>query len=71
MTKINEKNSIKKGKLIKGIIIGGAIGSILGMTIAPKTGKETREIIKKKSNSMLVSFARGMRALIQGKKEKK
>jgi gas vesicle protein len=71
MTKINEQNSIKKGKLIKGIIIGGAIGSILGMTIAPKTGKETREIIKKKSNSILVSFARGMRALIQGKKEKK
>jgi gas vesicle protein len=71
MTKINEKNSIKKGKLVKGIIIGGAIGSILGMTIAPKTGKETRAIIKNKSSGVLGSFARGMRALIQGKKGKK
>ena len=57
--------------MVKGIIIGGAIGSILGMTLAPKTGKETRAIIKNKSSGVLGSFARGMRALIQGKKEKK
>lgn len=36
----------KKGKLdkvIMGAIIGGAIGSVLGASIAPKEGKETRK----------------------------
>ncbi len=64
----NEKNP-KKSRLIKGIIIGGALGSILGMTLAPKTGKETRQILKDKSSGVVGSFMRGMSALIKGKKE--
>ena len=30
-------------KLLKGLIIGGAIGTALGMLLAPRSGKETRE----------------------------
>lgn len=80
-----EKNLKKMGKLVKGIIIGGAIGSVLGVTLAPKSGRETREMIKKnsvkafnsgsqmvsniKKSSPLTSFFKGLRALIFGKKK--
>jgi gas vesicle protein len=67
----DEKKPKKMNKLVKGMIIGGAIGSIMGMTLAPKSGKETREILHKKSSGAVGGFFRGMRALIQGRKEKK
>jgi gas vesicle protein len=35
-------------KIIMGAIIGTAIGSALGASMAPKPGKETREVIKGK-----------------------
>ena len=60
-----------KKKLVTGIIIGGAIGSIIGVTMAPKTGKETRKIIQQKSSGAFGSFVRGMKALVGGKKKKK
>jgi gas vesicle protein len=41
----------KKGlfKLLTGVIVGGAIGSILGLTLAPKKGAETRKFLQDKS----------------------
>jgi gas vesicle protein len=38
--------------IFAGIAIGGAIGSILGITLAPKKGEETRKIIKDASHSI-------------------
>ncbi len=35
--------------ILTGAIIGSAVGSILGLTLAPKKGKETREYIKDQS----------------------
>ncbi|MBI2463564.1 YtxH domain-containing protein [Candidatus Peregrinibacteria bacterium] len=35
-------------KIFMGIIVGGAVGSVIGMTMAPKKGKETRELLKEK-----------------------
>lgn len=40
-------------RLVMGIILGGAIGSVLGLTLAPKKGKETRAIIKQKGQDIL------------------
>lgn len=40
-------------KLIMGIILGGAIGSVLGLTFAPRKGKETREILKQKGQEFI------------------
>lgn len=34
-------------KVIFGLLIGGAIGSVLGLTVAPDKGKSTRKEIKK------------------------
>jgi gas vesicle protein len=39
-------------KLLTGVIVGSAIGSILGITLAPKSGKESREYLRKKSMEM-------------------
>lgn len=35
-------------KVIFGLLIGGAIGSVLGLTVAPDKGKATRKEIKKR-----------------------
>lgn len=40
-------------KLVMGIIVGGAVGSVLGMMFAPKTGKQTRKIIKERGMELL------------------
>lgn len=41
-------------KILTGVVIGGAIGSILGLTLAPKKGKETRQILREKSLEMFL-----------------
>jgi gas vesicle protein len=39
--------------LLAGLLIGGLIGSALGILFAPKSGKETREDIARKANEAL------------------
>lgn len=39
---------------LKGLLIGGLIGAAVGILYAPKSGKETREQIAKKSDEFLV-----------------
>ena len=71
----DKKITKKIDKLIMGVILGGAIGSVLGLTLAPRKGKETREIIKKKSGELIEKgkdvsgkFMRDNRETIQGAK---
>jgi gas vesicle protein len=45
--------SEKSGDLLKGLIIGGLIGAVLGILYAPKSGKETREDIARKTEELL------------------
>lgn len=47
---------VSKGifKILTGFIVGGAIGSILGLTLAPREGKETRRAIREKSLEMFL-----------------
>lgn len=45
----------KKGvldKVVMGTIVGGAIGSVVGLAVAPQKGKETREYLKEKSKEV-------------------
>ena len=42
----------KRDKFIVGTIVGGAIGSILAVMFAPKSGKETRAQIKQSSQDL-------------------
>jgi len=39
---------MSKGKFALGALIGGAIGAVAALLTAPKSGKETREDLKKK-----------------------
>ena len=42
----------KKGAFIGGMTIGGAIGLVVGLLAAPRTGKETRKVIKKSADAL-------------------
>ncbi|MBN2307106.1 YtxH domain-containing protein [Candidatus Peregrinibacteria bacterium] len=41
-------------KFLTGVIVGGAIGSILGLTLAPQAGKDTRKAIRDRSLEMFL-----------------
>jgi gas vesicle protein len=43
----------KNGGLLKGLIIGGLIGAVLGVLYAPKSGKEMREELTGKTDDFL------------------
>jgi gas vesicle protein len=45
--------SEKSSDLLKGLIIGGFIGVVLGILYAPKSGKETREDIARTTEDLL------------------
>jgi len=42
----------KSDGLLGGMIIGAALGAIAGILVAPRTGKETRHIIKKSAHAL-------------------
>jgi len=52
MQKDIKKAGKKFDKILMGVVIGGAIGSVLGMALSPKTGKENREIAKQKAGEL-------------------
>lgn len=64
---LKNKKKVGRGvfKVLTGIVVGGAIGSILGLTLAPKKGKDTRKAIKDKSLEM---FLKGKAQLKDEKK---
>jgi len=45
--------SENNGDLMKGFIIGGLVGAVLGILFAPKSGRETREDIARKTEDVL------------------
>lgn len=52
---VTQKPKAKKGidKLVMGAIIGVAVGSVVGMAVAPQKGKDTRKFITDKSKEAL------------------
>lgn len=73
---MNENDAPKKrskvDKLVKGIVIGGALGSIIGATISQKKSRKPTDSVDqpaKKPKGMVGTFMRGMKALIRGKKK--
>jgi gas vesicle protein len=48
---IPKKKSV--GKLIAGLVIGGTIGSVMGLAFAPQKGNRTRKVLKEKAEKAL------------------
>lgn len=42
----------KSGGFLGGILIGGAVGAVAGLLIAPKTGRETRRLLRKSADAL-------------------
>lgn len=42
----------RAGVFVGGLMIGGAVGTVLGLLMAPRTGKETRKVIKKSADAL-------------------
>ena len=42
----------KTGVFVGGMMIGSAVGTVIGLLVAPRTGKETRKVIKKSADAL-------------------
>jgi gas vesicle protein len=42
----------RSGVFIGGLMLGAAIGSLAGLLIAPRTGRETRKLLQKSANAI-------------------
>jgi gas vesicle protein len=40
------------GSFIGGLLLGTAIGTVTGLLIAPRTGRDTRQLLKKSANAL-------------------
>jgi gas vesicle protein len=47
---MSKNNSL--GVFLGGLMIGSAVGTAVGLLIAPRTGKETRKVIKKSADAL-------------------
>ncbi len=45
--------SVKTSDFLKGVLVGGLIGATVGILFAPKSGKETREDIARKTEEII------------------
>jgi len=45
--------SDRAGDFLKGLLIGGVIGAVVGILYAPKSGRETREEIGRKAEELM------------------
>ena len=42
----------KSSGLLSGILIGGTIGAVAGLLMAPKAGRETRRLLRKSADAL-------------------
>ncbi|HEY9632996.1 MAG TPA: YtxH domain-containing protein [Coleofasciculaceae cyanobacterium] len=40
------------GSFISGLLLGSAIGTVTGLLIAPRTGRDTRQLLKKSADAL-------------------
>ena len=66
-----EKKKTKIDRLVMGAIIGVAVGSVVGMTIAPQKGSETRKMIAEKSREALDKGREIGKKMVEERKIKK
>ena len=61
---MSENRSGSSGSFIGGMLLGAALGTITGLLLAPRTGKETRHLLKK-SAAALPELAEDLSSSVQ------
>ena len=49
---MSDRRSGNSGFLVGGFLLGTAVGAVAGLLLAPKSGKETRRILKKSADAL-------------------
>ncbi len=49
---INKMSNNRSGAFFGGLMLGAAIGALTGLLIAPRTGRETRKLLKKSADAL-------------------
>jgi gas vesicle protein len=47
-----DNQSSSGGLFIGGLIVGAAVGAVAGLLLAPKTGRETRQLLRKSADAL-------------------
>jgi len=50
--KIKRRNNMSVSRFLAGFVVGGAIGAIAGILLAPRSGEETRQILADTAKDM-------------------
>ncbi len=66
-----ETGRINNGHLIEAFLIGGTLGALAGMFLAPKTGRELRTELKQKGEETLKSYTRGLTGARETERQKR
>jgi gas vesicle protein len=61
--------SSKADDFIKGLLIGGLMGAVIGILYAPKSGRETREEIGRKAEDLMVKAKEEYEAALEKSKK--
>lgn len=61
---MSENQSGSGGLLVGGMLVGAAIGAVAGLLLAPKAGRETRQLLKKSADA-LPELAEDLSASVQ------
>ncbi|MBW4661276.1 MAG: YtxH domain-containing protein [Drouetiella hepatica Uher 2000/2452] len=49
---MSENRSGSSGIFVGGMLLGAAIGAVTGLLLAPKSGRETRQLLKKSADAL-------------------
>ncbi|HEY9643042.1 MAG TPA: YtxH domain-containing protein [Coleofasciculaceae cyanobacterium] len=49
---MSENRSGSSGLFVGGVLLGTAIGAVAGLLLAPKSGRETRQLLKKSADAL-------------------
>lgn len=59
----------RSGLFVSGLLIGSAVGTVVGLLIAPRSGQETRKLLKKSAET-LPDLAEDVSATVQNQTER-
>jgi gas vesicle protein len=49
---MSDNRSGSSGSFVGGVLIGAIVGAVAGLLVAPKTGRETRQLIRKSADAL-------------------